>query len=55
MAVRPLLETVLKVVVMAATMCSGIIVAKYDVPIGDKGHEGGRGSRQDQRDLDRAA
>ena len=56
MAVRPLLETVLKVVVMAATMCSGIVVAKYDVRIGeDKSHEGGRGSKQDQRDLDRAA
>lgn len=52
---RHWLGTVFKVVVMAATMCSGIIVAKYDVPIGDEGHEGGRGMRQDQRGLDRAA
>ena len=52
---RPWLETVLKGVVMAATMCSGILVAKYDVPIGDEGREGGRGIGQDQRGLDRAA
>ena len=53
---RPLLETVLKVVVMAATMCSGLVVARYNMRIGeDKGHEGGLGSKQDQRDLDRAA
>jgi hypothetical protein len=55
MAVKPLLETVLKVVVMAATMCSGIVVAKCDVRIGDEDQKGERGSRQDQRDLDRAA
>lgn len=55
MAMRPWLETVLKVVVMGATMCSGIIVAKYDVPIGDEGHEGGRGTRPSQQELDRAA
>ena len=54
---RPWVEIVLKVVVMGATMCSGIIVAKYkyDVPIGDEGHEGGRATRQSQRELDRAA
>ena len=52
---RHWLETVLKAVVMGTTMCSGIIVVKYDVPIGDKGHERGRGIRQDQRGLDRAA
>ena len=55
MAVRPLLETVLKVVVMAATMCSGLVVANYEGSVGDTGHEGGRGIRQDQRGLDRAA
>ena len=55
MVMRPWLETVLKVVVRGATMCSGIIVAKYDVPIGDQGHEGGRGTRQSQQELDRAA
>lgn len=55
MVQRPWLEAVLKVVVMAATMCSGIVVAKYDVPVGDEGHEGGWGTRQTQQDLDRAA
>jgi len=55
MAVRPLLETVLKVVVRAATMCSGIVMPKYDVRIEDEGHKGERGVRQDQRGLDRAA
>ena len=40
---KPWLRIVLKVVVMGATMCSGIIVAKYDdIPVGDEGHEGGR-------------
>jgi hypothetical protein len=52
---RPWLETVLKVVVRGVTMCSGIIVARYDVHIGDEGHEGGRGTRQSQQELDRAA
>jgi len=52
---RPWLRTILKFVVMGATMCSGIIVAKYDVREGDEGHEGGRDIRQNQQDLDRAA
>jgi hypothetical protein len=52
---RPWLEALLKVVVMAATMCSGIIVAKSDGPARDESHEGGRGMRQEQRGLDRAA
>lgn len=52
---RPWLVTVLKVVVKGVTMCSGITVAKYDVPMGDEGHEGGRGTRQSQQKLDRAA
>jgi hypothetical protein len=55
MVMRPWLETVLKVVVMGATMFSGIIVPKYDVPIGDEGHEGGRHIKQSQQELDRAA
>ena len=55
MAVRPLLETVLKVVVMVATMCRGIVVAKNDVRIGDEVRKGERGARQDQGGLDRAA
>jgi len=52
---RPWLRAVLKVAIMAATMCSGIIVAKYDVTVGDEGHEGGRDIRQNQQDLGRAA
>ena len=55
MVMRPWLETVLKVVVMGATMCSGIIVAKYDVPMEDEGYEEGRGTRQSQQKLYRAA
>ena len=52
---RPFLETVLKLVVMAATMCSGIVVDKSDVRIGDEVRKGERGVRQGQRGLDRAA
>ena len=52
---RPLWRAVLKVAIMVATMCSGIIVAKYDVPVGDEGLEGGRDMRQNQQNLDRAA
>ena len=52
---RPWLRTLLKVAVMGVTMCSGIIVAKYDGLEGDEGHEGGRDMRQHQQGLDRAA
>jgi hypothetical protein len=52
---RPWVETVLKGVVMGVTMCSGIVVPKDDVPMGDEGHVGGRGTRQSQQELDRAA
>lgn len=52
---RPWLETVLKVVVMGMTMCSGINVPKYDVPLGDEGPEEGRGTLSPNRRLDRAA
>ena len=55
MVMRSWLRAVLKVVIIAATMCSGIIVAKSDGPVGDEGHEGGRDIRQTQQDLDRAA
>lgn len=55
MMISPWFETVLKVVLMGATVCSGIIVARYDVPIGGEGHKGGRGTRQSQQELDRAA
>jgi len=48
-------HTVLKVVVMAVTMCSGIRVPNGDGPAGDQGHEGGRAIRHTQRDIDRAA
>jgi predicted alpha/beta-hydrolase family hydrolase len=52
---RTWLETALKIAVMGATMCSGIIVVKYNVPFGDERHEEERGSRQSQEKLDRAA
>jgi hypothetical protein len=53
---RPWMRAVLEVAIMAATMCSGIMVGKYDVLVGDnEGHEGGRDIRENQRDLDRAA
>ena len=52
---RPWVETVLKVVVMGITMYSGIVVPKDDLPVGDEGHEGGRGTRPSQQELDRAA
>ena len=53
---RPWLEIFLKVVIRAAIMCSGLVVAKYDGPVvGDEGHKGGRGMKQDQWGLDRAA
>jgi hypothetical protein len=56
MAMRSWVEIVLKVVVMTATMCSGLVIAQYDGPVlGDEEHEEGRGIRQDKRDLDRAA
>jgi len=55
MVMRPWLETVLKVVVMGITMYSGIVVPKDDVPVGDEGHEEGRGTRPSQQELDRAA
>lgn len=49
MVMRPWLETVLKVVVMGATMYSGFTMPKYDVPMGDEGQEGGRGSNPPHR------
>ena len=52
---RPWLRTILKVVVMGVTMCSGITVPQYDVLEGDGGYEGGRDIRQTPQDLDRAA
>jgi hypothetical protein len=55
MVMRPWLEIVLKVVVMGATMYSGIVVPKDDVSMADEGHEGERGMRQSQQKLDRAA
>ena len=55
MVPRPWLRAVLKVVVMGATMCSGIIVAKNDLPLGNEWHDGAQGTRQTQQDLDRAA
>jgi hypothetical protein len=48
-------ESVLKVVVMAATVCSGVRVVEYQVLVGDEGHEEGRSTKQTPQDLDRAA
>ena len=53
--VRPLWRAVLKVVVMATTMCSGIKIPVYGAPVGDQGHEGERELIQYLQDLDRAA
>ena len=47
--IRPWLRTILKVAVMGATMCSGIIVAKYDVLVWDEGGNEGQDIRQTQR------
>lgn len=55
MVIRSWLESVLKVVVMGVTMCSGICVPKYDVSLGDEGQEGGQGTRPSQQELDHAA
>ena len=52
---KPWLQAVLKVVVMAATVCSGIIVTKDGMPFGEKRNERERDHRQDRQDLDRAA
>ena len=41
MVVRPWLRTVLKVVIMAATMCSGVAVATADLLGGMKGKASG--------------
>ena len=54
MVVRPWLRTVLKIVIMAATMCSGVVVARADLVGGDEG-QGQRDKRQDRQDLNRAA
>jgi hypothetical protein len=52
---RPLWGAVLKVVVMATTMCSGIKLAVYHESSEDEGHEGERDRRPYLQDLNRAA
>lgn len=47
---RPWSRTVLKVVIMAATVCSGVAVARYDLLVGDEG-PGQWDSKRDRRDL----
>ena len=37
MVIAPWSRSVLKVIVMAATLCSGVAVVRYDVLTGDKG------------------
>ena len=51
---RPWSQTVLKVVVMAATVCSGVAVARYDLLVGDEG-PGRRDSKRNRRDLEPTA
>jgi hypothetical protein len=51
---RPWSRTVLKAVIMAATMCSGVAVVRYDVLVGVEGL-GQRDSRRDRRDLEPTA
>lgn len=55
MVMMPWLRIVLKVVIMAATMCTGIIIVKHGVRVEDQGHGGRRDIRQDRQGLDRAA
>lgn len=50
MAITPWSRTVLKVVIMAATLCSGVAVVRYDLLMGDEG-PGQRDSRQNLQDL----
>ena len=52
---RPLWRTVLRVVVVATTMCSGIKPAMYHESSEDEGHEGVQGHKPYPQDLDRAA
>ena len=51
---RSVLRAVHKVIVTAATMCSGLIVAETTIQRGKDGREGGQGIKQKQG-LDRAA
>jgi len=55
MGIRRWWHTVLKVVVMAVTMCSGIRVAQDDWLAGYQGYKRRRAIRQSRQDLDPAA
>ena len=37
MVLMPWSRTVVKIIVMAATLCSGVAIVRYDVLTGDKG------------------
>ena len=54
MVVRPWQRTVLKGVIMAATMCSGVAVPRHDLLEGDEG-QGQRDMRRDQKPLEQTA
>ena len=54
MVVRPWSRTVLKVVIMAATMCGGVVVAENNLLEGDEG-QGQRDMRRDQKPLEQTA
>jgi hypothetical protein len=54
MVMRPWLRAVLKVAVIAATMCSGLVVDKTTGQYGEERHAGGQGSKHKQG-MDRAA
>ena len=51
MAIAPWSRTVLKVVITAATLCSGVAVVRYDLLMGDEGL-GQRDSRQNLQGLE---
>jgi hypothetical protein len=44
-------RTALKIVIMAATLCSGVAVVRYDLLMGDEG-PGQRDSRQNLQELE---
>ena len=54
MAVRPWSRTVFKVVIMAATMCSGVVVARNNLLEGDEGQDR-RDRRQERQGLEQTA
>ena len=54
MVVSPWSQIVLKVVIMVATMCSGVVVVRHNLPWTNKGQRE-RDIREDPQTLDLAA